>query len=244
MSAAPLRRDQEFRTTHWSAVLSARDKNSPGAQAALAELCGTYWYPIYGYIRRRGTDPVDAEDLTQAFFERFLEKDYLADLTPGRGRFRSFLLAALKHFLLNEWHRARAQKRGGGQTVVSLEERRAEERYRSEPVDHLTPEKLYERQWVLVVLERVLSRLRAEFAAGEKAGLFEELKGFLTADQPEGAYTELGARLGMKEGTVKVAVHRLRRRYARLLEAEIARTVDDPSEVEDEIRHLLAVMAA
>ena len=236
-------RDSAFHTTHWSAVLTARDKNSAEAQQALAELCQTYWYPLYAYIRRRGSNPTDAEDLTQGFFERLVEKDYLGDLTPGMGRFRSFLLTALKHFLANEWDRAQTRKRGGGQVIFSIESQDGEERYRFEPVEHVTPETLFEQRWALTVLERVLARLRGEFVAGEKAGLFEELKGFLSSDQPGGAYAEIAARTGMKEGTVKVAVHRLRRRYGELLRAEIADTVNDPGEVEDEIRHLIAVIA-
>jgi RNA polymerase sigma-70 factor (ECF subfamily) len=237
-------RDSGFRTTHWSAVLAARDKDSSQAQQALAELCQTYWYPLYAYIRRRGNSPADAEDLTQGFFERLLEKDYLGDLTPGMGRFRSFLLTALKHFLANEWDRAQTRKRGGGQVIFSIESQDAEERYRFEPVEHVTPETLFEQRWALTILERVLARLREEFAAGEKAGLFEELKGFLSADQPGGTYAEIAARTGMKEGTVKVAVHRLRRRYGELLRAEIADTVNDPGEVEAEIRHLIAVISS
>ena len=236
-------RDSGFRTTHWSAVLAARDKNSSQSQQALAELCQTYWYPLYAYIRRRGNNPTDAEDLTQGFFERLLEKDYLGDLTPGMGRFRSFLLTALKHFLANEWDRAQTRKRGGGQVIFSIESQDAEERYRFEPVEHVTPETLFEQRWALAVLERVLARLRAEFAVGEKMGLFEELKGFLSADQPGDAYAEIAARTGMKEGTLKVVVHRLRRRYAELLRAEIADTVNDPGKVEDEIRHLIAVIS-
>lgn len=235
--------DSCFRTTHWSAVLAARDPNSSHAQEALAELCRTYWYPLYAYVRRRGHNPADAEDLTQGFFERLLAKDYLGDLTPGLGRFRSFLLTALKHYLANEWDRAQTRKRGGGQTLVSLDAQDAEERYRFEPVDHVTPEVLFEKRWALTVLERVLARLREEFVAGEKGMLFDELKGFLSADLPEGSYAGVAARTGFKEGTVKVAVHRLRRRYGELLRTQIADTVDDPEAVEDELRHLIAVLA-
>lgn len=232
-----------FCTTHWSLVLLARDQQSPQAQQALAELCQTYWYPLYAYVRRRGHNPADAEDLTQGFFERLLAKDYLGDLTPGAGRFRSFLLTALKHFLANEWDRTQTRKRGGGQTIVSLDDQEAEIRYRLEPEDHVTPERLFDQRWALTVLERVLARLRAESAAGEKAALFDALKGFLSAEQPAGAYTETAARLGLKEGAVKVAVHRLRRRYGELLRAEIAQTVHDPADVEDEVRHLIAALA-
>lgn len=232
-----------FATTHWSVVLTARQHDSPRVAEALEKLCRTYWYPLYVYIRCRGNNPADAEDLTQGFFERLLEKDYLGDLTPGMGRFRSFLLTAVKHFLANEWHRAQTQKRGGGMVIFSLEEQGAEERYQFEPAENVTPETLFERRWALTVLERVLTRLRGEFVAGEKAGLFDELKVFLSADEPGCSYAEVAHRTGLKEGTVKVTVHRLRRRYGELLRAEIAETVGDPHEVEDEIHHLIQAVS-
>jgi RNA polymerase sigma-70 factor (ECF subfamily) len=235
--------DAEFRTTHWSAVLAARDKSSPQAEAALAELCQTYWYPLYAYIRRRGNNPNDAEDLTQGFFARLLEKNYIGDVKPGVGRFRSFLLASLKHFLANEWDRAQTSKRGGGKVIVSLDEADAEARYQFEPVENVTLETLYEQRWALTVLERVLARLRTEFVATEKAELFDRLKIFLSTDQPDCSYAEIATRTGLKEGTVKVAVHRLRRRYGELLRAEIGNTVNDPHEVEDEVRHLISVLS-
>jgi RNA polymerase sigma-70 factor (ECF subfamily) len=234
--------DSGFHSTQWGAVLTARGKDSSQARQALAELCRAYWYPLYAYIRRRGNNPTDAEDLTQGFFERLLAKDYLGDVTPGRGRFRSFLLTVLKHFLANEWDRAQTRKRGGGQTIVSLDAQDAEERYQFEPVERETPETLFEHRWALTILERVLARLRAEFVAGEKTGLFEQLKGFLSADLPHGSYAEVATRTGLKEGTVKVAVHRLRRRYGELLREQIADTVDDPREIEDEVRHLISVL--
>jgi RNA polymerase sigma-70 factor (ECF subfamily) len=223
-------------------VFAAGNRSSSQAEQALAELCRTYWYPLYAYLRRRGNNPTDAEDLTQGFFERLIAKDYLGDITPGMGRFRSFLLTALNHFLANEWDRAQARKRGGGLTVLAIESQDAEERYRTEPADHVTPETLFEQRWALTVLERVLGRLRGEFVSAEKTGLFEELKGFLAVDQPAATYAEVAARTGLKEGTVKVAVHRLRRRYGELLRAEIAETVKDPADVEDEIRHLISVL--
>jgi RNA polymerase sigma-70 factor (ECF subfamily) len=232
-----------FRTTHWSAVLTARNKDSSAARAALGELCRAYWYPLYAYIRRRGNAPADAEDLTQGFFERLLEKDFLGDLTPGMGRFRSFLLAALKHYLANEWHRSQTQKRGGGCVIFSFDNQAPEERYQYEPVEEVTPESLFEQRWAMTTLERVLERLREEFAAGEKAELFDELKVFLLADESASSYAEIGSRTGLKEGTVKVAVHRLRRRYGELLRAEIAETVEDPGEVEDEVRHLFTALS-
>jgi RNA polymerase sigma factor (sigma-70 family) len=233
-----------FQTTHWSLVLAAREGHPSQARAALDELCRTYWYPLYAYVRRRGNPPAEAEDLTQAFFARLLEKELLRDLTPGMGRFRSFLLTTLKHFLANEWDRARAQKRGGGKALISLDEEQAEARYRVEPADPVTPETLYEQRWAWTVLEQVLGRLREEFVATERAELFDQLQVFLSAGKPPpNAYAEAAARTGLKEGTVKVAVHRLRRRYGELLRAQIAQTVADPREVEDELRYLIQVLA-
>jgi RNA polymerase sigma-70 factor (ECF subfamily) len=170
MAAADQPTGTQFTTTQWSAVLAARDKDSPQAQTALAELCQTYWYPLYACFRRRGNNPMDAEGLTQGFFERFLAKDYLSDLTPGRGRFRSFLLTALRPYLANEWDRAQTRRRGGGQTLVSLDAQDAEQRYRVEPVEAGTPKTVFEKRWALAVLERVLTRPREEFVAGEKGG--------------------------------------------------------------------------
>jgi RNA polymerase sigma-70 factor (ECF subfamily) len=236
-------RDPVFHTTHWSAVLTARGNDSAAAHGALCDLCRTYWYPLYAYIRRRGNSPEEAADLTQGFFGRLIEKNYLNDLTPGMGRFRSFLLTSVKHFLANEWDRAQAQKRGGGKPVLSLDDDSAEERFRSEPVDNITPEIVFERRWAYTVLEQVLSRLRGEFVKTERAGLFDELKIFLSADDRQVSYAEIGLRTGLKESTVKVSVHRLRRRYGELLRAEIAGTVADPGEVEDEVRHLIAVLS-
>src|SRR5262245_35943719 len=235
--------DVQFPTTHWSAVLAAGSESSPQTTAALAELCQAYWYPLYAYIRRRGNNPTDAEDLTQGFFARLLEKNYIGDVTPGVGRFRSFLLASLKHFLANEWDRAQTSKRGGGKVILSLEEQDAETRYQFEPVENVTPETLYERRWALTVLERVLARLRKEFVTTEKAELFDQLKVFLSTDQPDCSYAETAARTGLKEGTVKVAVNRLRRRYGELLRGEIGNTVSQVSEVEDEVRHLISVLS-
>ncbi len=240
-SAAPA--DVAFHTTHWSVILAAREGPGALAHEALSELCRTYWYPLYAYVRRRGNNPTEAEDLTQAFFARLLEKDFIADLTPGIGRFRSFLLTALKHFLANEWDRVRAQKRGGGRPLLSLDAAEAESRYRIEAVEMTTPETLFEQRWAWTVLERVIAQLRQEFVRTEKAELFEHLKGFLSAGQPQTkAYAEAAARTGLKEGTVKVAVHRLRRRYGELLRAHIAQTVNDPNDVEDELRYLIRIL--
>lgn len=233
----------EFCTTHWSAVLAARDQNSSQAEEALAELCRTYWYPLYVYVRRRGYSPAEAEDLTQDFFARLLEKNYVGHITPGVGRFRSFLLTSLKHFLANEWDRAQSQKRGGGKMIFSLDDHDPESRYQFEPMEEVTPETLFDQRWALTVLERVLARLRAEFVATEKAELFDQLKIFLSSDETGCSYAEIAARTGLKEGTVKVAVHRLRRRYGELLRAEISNTVSDPTEVEAEVRYLITVLS-
>ena len=234
----------QFATTHWSVVLAAGHKSSPDAQAALSTLCQTYWYPLYAFVRRQGCSPHDAQDLTQEFFARFLEKNYLGDVHRERGRFRSFLLAALKHFLANEWDRARALKRGGGREFVSLDEHAAESRYALEPRDELSADKIYERRWALMVLERVLGRLKQEFADAGKAAQFQLLKNALPGGQGSVPYAEVAARLNTTEEAVKVAVHRLRKRYREMLRAEIAQTVAGPGEIEDEIRHLFSALSA
>ncbi len=236
--------DASFCTTHWSVVLAARDRDSSRAEQALADLCQTYWYPLYAYIRRRGNGPCEAEDLTQGFFERLLEKHYLGDIQPGVGRFRSFLLTALNHFLANEWDRGQTRKRGGGRVIFSIDDRDAESRYRYEPADIATPDTLFERRWAFTVLDRVLSRLGDEVCAGQPADLFDHLKPFLSGDPPGASYRDISRRCGIKDGTLRVTVHRLRRRYRELLRAEIGNTVDDPAEIDDEIRHLIAVVGA
>ena len=224
--------------------MAAKDPHSSEAHEALSELCQTYWPPLYAFIRRRGNDPREAEDLTQAFFARLLEKDWIVDVSREGGRFRSFLLVALKNFLANEWDRAQSQKRGGGKIIVSLDEQRAEAHYEAEPAVQTTPELIFERRWAVTLLDRVLDRLRREFVASEKSGLFDELKAFLPASEEEDlSYGAVAARTGLKEGTVRVAVHRLRRRYGELLRSTIAETVADPKEVEDELRYLIRVIA-
>jgi len=231
-----------FAATRWTLVLSAaRGTQTPRAAAAMAELCAIYWYPLYAFIRRRGLEAHEAEDLTQEFFARLLAKHSLVDVAPEKGKFRSFLLASVKHFLANEYDRAAAQKRGGGQKVIALDALRADSRWRLEPADELTPEKLFERRWALAVLDQVLTRLEAELAAAGKACQFEALKGFLTG-AGQGTHAQLGDQLGMSPGAVKVTVHRLRRRYRQLLREEIAHTVADPREIDDEIRYLLSCL--
>jgi RNA polymerase sigma-70 factor (ECF subfamily) len=236
--------DGYFATTHWTLILNARGSDAPLAREALEKLCRSYWYPLYAFVRRQGRGPHDAQDLTQEFFARLLEKHYLEEVDRAKGRFRSFLLAALKHFLSNEWDRQRAHKRGGASPHVPIDTQFAESRYGLEPAHEQTPEKLFERRWALTLLDQVLARLREEFVAAGKTGHFEELKVVLTSDKRSIPYAELGTRLGLSEGAVKVAVHRLRRRYRELLRAEIAGTVAGPEEVEEEIRHLFAALAS
>jgi RNA polymerase sigma-70 factor (ECF subfamily) len=231
-----------FATTHWSLVAAARDRAEPGAEEALAALCAAYWYPLYAYVRRRGHGADEAQDLTQEFFARLLEKGFLAQADRGRGHFRSFLLAACDHFLANERDRARAKKRGGGHRLLSLDWADAEGRYRVEPADELTPEKLFQRRWALTLLQEVLGRLRADFAARGKGRLFERLRGTLVGGEGTAPYREIAAELGLSEGAVKVAAHRLRQQYRDLLREEIARTVGAPEQVDEEIRELFAAL--
>ncbi|NUQ62226.1 MAG: sigma-70 family RNA polymerase sigma factor [Pirellulales bacterium] len=232
----------EFDATRWTLVLSAAGgTHTPSSAAAMAELCAIYWYPLYAFIRRRGHDAHEAEDLVQEFFARLLVKDFLAGVSPEKGRFRSFLLAAFKHFLANEYDRAGAQKRGGARTVIALDALGADSRWRLEPADTLTPEKLFERRWALAVLEQVLARLQAEMTAAGKGPLYEALKEFLGGEGRD-TYAEVGTKLGMSSGAVKVAVHRLRRRWRQVLREEIAQTVADPAEIDAEIRYLLSCL--
>ena len=227
------------RTGAWS--LSAGGGRSPEAGRALATLCENYWFPLYAFVRRAGYSAEDAQDLTQEFFARLLAQRFLANVDRQKGKFRSFLLAALKHFLADQWDRAHAQKRGGGQTVLSFDSLDAETRYRLEPASDLTPEKMFEKQWALSLLEQVLSRLHAEMVAEGKSALFEALKDTLTGVRST-TYAAIGAELGMSEGAVKVAAHRLRRRYRALLREEIAQTVASAEEIGDEIRYLLSCL--
>lgn len=231
-----------FATTHWSVVLTAGDAGSPQADLALADLCRTYWYPLYAFVRRKGHSAHDAQDLTQAFFARLLEKNYLAQADRERGRFRTYLLTAFSHFLSDEWDKARRLKRGGGQEFISFDAASAEERYLLERVDHLDAAKLYERRWVTTLFDKVLARLEQEFREGGKSELFDGLKGFLLGEDNGARYAEAGQRLGMKEDAIKQAVHRMRRRYQELFREEIAQTVGSPSEVDDELKHLFAVL--
>jgi RNA polymerase sigma-70 factor (ECF subfamily) len=232
-----------FAATRWTLVLAAARGNvTPRAAEAMAELCRVYWYPLYAYVRRRGHDTHEAEDLTQEFFLRLLAQNYLAGIDREKGKFRAFLLASLKHFLANEWDRSQAQKRGGGQTMLPISTVEAENRYRLEPWHDLTPERLFERRWALTVLDQVLARLQAELSAEGKQPVFDGLKPFLTGGRESGGYALAAAELGMTEGAVKVAVHRLRRRYRQLLRDEIAQTVAGPEEIDEEIEYLLSCL--
>ncbi len=227
-----------FQTTHWSLVLAAGHDSTRDSQDALARLCQVYWYPLYTYVRRRVGNVHDAQDLTQAFFARFLEKEYLGDVDPKRGKFRSLLLASMKHFLSNERVRSRAQKRGGGRPVLSLNFEDAESRYRLEPADTMTPERLFERRWALTLLGQVVKRLEREFTDAGKRDLFAGLKPFLTFAPDGPSQREVAAELGMSEGAVKAAAHRLRQRYRNVLREEISQTVDSPDDVAEELNEL------
>jgi RNA polymerase sigma-70 factor (ECF subfamily) len=232
-----------FATTHWTVVLAAGRGDSPQAKVALEELCRTYWYPLYAYVRRHGHSREDAEDLTQGFFARLLEKNYLEGITNDKGKFRAFLLVALKRFLANEWDRANRQKRGGGVAPLSLDWQDAEARYQINPAHDLSPDKLYDRAWAVIVLERVITRLRDENNVDGKAGLYERLKPFLMLGKNEIPYPQAAATLKMSEGAVRVAVYRLRRRYRELLREEITQTLASPAQADEEMQSLFSALA-
>jgi len=242
-ASGPLDQRAEFTTTHWSVVLTAGKGSSPTAQQALEQLCRAYWYPLYAYVRRYGHNPEDAQDLTQEFFARFLSRNYLQLADHTRGRFRTFLLSSLKHFLVSEWKKANSERRGGRQTILSLDEASAESRYASEPADHESPDSLFDKRWAATLLAQTLTKLHAEFAAGEKSRLFDTLKMIVWGEQKQD-YAQLAASLGMTEGALKVAVHRFRQRYGELLRTEVANTVRTPTEIDDEVRYLISVLRA
>jgi RNA polymerase sigma-70 factor (ECF subfamily) len=233
-----------FETTNWSLIVRATGGSSSEARTALAGLCETYWPPVYAFIRRRGLSPADAEDLTQSYFARFFEKDYLNDFRPEAGRFRTFLRASISHFLSNEWDRERAQKRGGGKVQVSFDAATAEERLRLEPVDRLTPEAIFERTWAAALLARCLDRLREEQSASGGEERFLRLKAFLASDTASADYGALASELGLSDATLRVAVHRLRRRFAAVVREEVTHTVVDPADVDPEIRWMLETLRA
>ncbi len=233
-----------FATTHWTVVLAARERDGTASREALASLCSTYWYPLYAFIRRQGSNPHEAEDLTQEFFFRFLERHALESVRPATGKFRSFLLACLKNFLANERERAHAQRRGGGQPATHLDTRDAETRYSQEPANTLTPDLVFERRWAFAVLDRTLARLRHEYATDKKSDLFEQLQGFLPCGQGSVSKAELAAKRGVSVGAIDVAVHRLRQRFGALLREQVLETVSSEAEVREEIRYLISILGS
>ncbi|MGE3310179.1 MAG: RNA polymerase sigma factor [Limisphaerales bacterium] len=237
-----IRQPGGFATTHWSVVLSAGAPGGTGAEVALERLCRDYWYPLYAFLRRQGVGPQDAEDLTQDFLADLLRRESLQSVDPGKGRFRSFLLVALKRFLINARERSRAAKRGGGAEHVAFDTDLAENRYLKEPSGGWSADRIYERRWALILLERVMTRLKSEAAGRGKSAEFEVLKVFLTAEAPSTRYAEAGSVVGLTENAARVAVHRLRRRFRELFREEIAHTVSRPEDIDDEIRHLLAAL--
>ncbi|MBU6411736.1 MAG: sigma-70 family RNA polymerase sigma factor [Verrucomicrobia bacterium] len=236
--------DDVFATTHWTVVLAAGKRATPESDAALEELCRAYWFPLYAYVRRRGHTREDAEDLTQEFFARFLARNYLEGLRAERGRFRAFLLASLKHFLANEWNKAQRLKRGGGAPMLSLEWQTADTQFQIAAAGDPSPDRAFDRAWALALLERVIGRLREECAAAGRRDQFDELKVFLTAGKGERPHADAARALGLGETAARVAVHRLRKRYRQLLRDEIARTLSDPAQVEEEMRALFGAFSS
>jgi RNA polymerase sigma-70 factor (ECF subfamily) len=232
-----------FATTHWTVVLAAGKRSTPQSDHALEELCRTYWFPLYAYVRRRGHSKEDAEDLTQTFFTRFLARNYLAGLSAERGRFRAFLLVSLKHFLINEWDKSQRQKRGGGVTPLSLDWQTADTQFQVAATNEPSPEKAFDREWALALLACVIERLRAECATENHDRLFEVLKPFLTIGKSAIPYPHAAAELGISEGAARTAVHRLRRRYRGVLRDEIAQTLSDPANVAEEMQALFSAFA-
>jgi RNA polymerase sigma-70 factor (ECF subfamily) len=243
-STAPPGSDAWFVTTHWSLVLSAQDSHSPRSREALESLCRTCWYPLYSYARRGGHSPADAEDLVQGFFARLLEKDYLKAAARDKGRFRTFLLVALKRFMANEWDRQHAQKRGGFVSIVPIDQEIAESRFASEAAHNLPADLLFDRQWAMTLLERTMTQLQQEYSVSGRAHLFEYLRNCLTKDESALPYAEIAGRLKLTEAAVKMAVSRLRTRYREILQHEIAQTVSTPEEIEEEIRHLFSAFGS
>lgn len=232
-----------FATTHWSVVLAAGHESSTNASAALETLCRAYWYPLYVYVRRKGHSPDDARDLTQEFFAQLISKEHLRLADRQKGKFRTFLLAMLDHFLAREWNRAHRQKRGGEYQFISLDQHSPEERYRLEPADNDTPEKKFLRQWALTVLKQTMTALERECEANGKRALFSEAKNLLSGERDPQVYVSISQRLGMAQGAARVAVHRLRQRYGELLRREIAQTVETQAEVDEEMRCLLGALS-
>ena len=227
-------------TTHWSVVLSAQESDSPHSFQALESLCRAYWYPLYAFVRRQGRGPHDAQDLTQAFFARLLEKNYLKSAAQDKGKFRTFLLTALKRFLADDWDRQHAQKRGGFASVLSIDHELAESRFAAEPGHELQPDVLFDRQWAVALIDGVMAQLQEEYLTTGRAKLFESLRRCLVRDESAPLYSEIAAELNLTEAAVKMAIYRMRARYREILRAQIANTVSSPGQIEEEIQHLFS----
>ena len=232
-----------FNTTHWSIVLNAAGTDSEKAQTALADLCRTYWPPLFGYIQAQGHSRHDAEDLVQEFFARLLAKNYLASADRSRGRFRSFMLSSLKHFMANEWDKARALKRGGGQIIIPIDLKTDETSAGIDPADNATADKIFDRRWAMTLLDQVMARLARDYADRERGDIFESLRGVLIKDKDSLPYSEIALQLGMTEAAIKMAVQRMRAHYRELLREEIAKTVVSEDQIDEEIRHLFVTFS-
>ncbi|HUR44675.1 MAG TPA: sigma factor [Candidatus Saccharimonadales bacterium] len=242
--AMALRSTNDFHTTQWGLIAQAADSQSDQAQTALQDLCSAYWYPVYAHVRRSGKSVESAEDLTQEFFCRMLEKKYLKLADSARGRFRTFLLTSLKHFLISDWEKDQRLKRGGGQKIVHLDDALAETLFQQDTASGLGPEISYDKEWATALIRRTTERLSSEYLASGKSLLHEKLSGRALGEGAGDDYRAVAQELTMSEGAVRVAVHRLRERYRQILRAEVANTVATPEEVEDELRHLIAVLRA
>jgi RNA polymerase sigma factor (sigma-70 family) len=232
-----------FATTHWSVVLTAGQADTPRARKALADLCQTYWYPLYAYVRRRGHSVQDAEDMTQGFFARLLKQDFLSGLSQEKGRFRAFLLASMNHYMADAWARASAQKRAV-QKTISLDAETAEHRYQTSMVEKESPDLLFERQWAMTLLETVVQRLAGEYESNDRGRLFAQIQFAILGERSEVPYTELAAKLGVSHESVRVSVHRLRQRYRQILREEIAHTVSDEKDITEELNYLRKVLTS
>lgn len=239
---SPAEQPRQFTTTRWSVILTALGDDFEQAERALAELCRVYWYPLYAYARRQGANEHDAQDLTQSFFESIIRRNDLNKGSPDKGRFRAWPLNCMKHFLLNEWKKAKRIRRGGEYHFVSLNADEAEDRYRKEPADNMSADRIYERRWALTVIENALDRLESEYAANGRESLYALIKGALTGGEEKTKYATTGEQAGLSEGGVKTAVHRMRKRYRELIRATVLETVSSASEADEELRHLMSVL--